>query len=486
LLAQIEDFLDLSKIEANKVQIESRPMDLGKLLSSIVKVVLPQARYKGVPINTEISDDAAQWFIGDAHHLRQVVLNLLSNAVKFTEKGSVTLTAVVAGTLAEKRLLRIEVRDTGIGIPKDKQAAIFEPFAQADDSITRVYGGTGLGTTIARQLVGLMGGKIGVESEPSVGSVFWVELALLPATLEQVDSAGQLSNAPIPGHAQAIAATRSGKVRKLHGARILVAEDNSTNQRVAQLILESAGHTVTIVENGEAALDALESGAFDIALFDLSMPLVSGMEALKLYRFSAPKPIPVLILSANVTTETIAECHRAGAAEFVPKPLRASLLLETIERHVSQVSNSTPQAPATPRSEDRPALEVIDSPPVDQTVIADLAKLSTDPTFVVRLIDGFFSDADRLVQEIVDAISTRRYELVKDAAHALKGGAGSVGATQLVQYAKRIEKASHDSLRLKSAQWIEELKLVDRQARVALAEHLKPYRGQQASPISGT
>jgi two-component system sensor histidine kinase RpfC len=486
LLAQIEDVLDLSKIEANKVQIEFRPMDLGKLLSSIVKVVLPQARYKGVPINTEIADDAAQWFVGDAHHLRQVVLNLLSNAVKFTEKGSITLRASVTGTLSDKQLLRIEVRDTGIGIPKDKQAAIFEPFAQADDSITRVYGGTGLGTTIARQLVSLMGGKIGVESEPNVGSMFWVEIALVPATPEQIDSANQVSNAPIPGHAQAIAATRSGKVRKLHGARVLVAEDNSTNQRVAQLILESAGHTVTIVENGEAALDALESGAFDIALFDLSMPLVSGMEALKLYRFSAAKPIPVLILSANVTTETIAECHRAGAAEFVPKPLRASLLLEAIERHVSQISTYPSQALTMPRSEERPSLEVIDSPPVDQTVLGDLAKLSTDPTFVVRLIEGFFADADRLVEEIVDAISTRRYELVKDAAHALKGGAGSVGATQLVQYAKRIEKASHDSLRLKSAQWIEELKLVDRQSRTALAEYLKPYRSQQASPISGT
>jgi two-component system, sensor histidine kinase RpfC len=486
LLAQIEDVLDLSKIEANKVQIESHPMDLGRLLSSTVKVVLPQARYKGLPINTEIADDAAGWFIGDSHHLRQVVLNLLSNAVKFTERGSVTLRATSAGYVGERKLIRIEVQDTGIGIAENKQDAIFEPFAQADDSTTRIYGGTGLGTTIARQLVGLMGGKIGLRSQPNVGSLFWIELALVPTTPGQIDLTSQPPATAVVGHSQALAAARAGKVHKLHGARILVAEDNPTNQRVAQLILESAGHSVIIVENGEAALDALESASFDVALFDLSMPLVSGLEALKLYRFSAAKPVPVLILSANVTPETIAECHRAGAAEFVPKPLRASHLIEAIERHLSQHAKSSVQTPVVPRTEERPALEVIDSPSVDKAVIEDLARLSSDPTFVVRLIDGFYSDADRLVDEIVNAISSRRYELVKDSAHALKGGAASVGASQLVQFAKRIERASHDSLRLKAAQWIEELKLLDRQARLALNEHVRPYRDQQASPISGT
>ena len=123
-------------------------------------------------------------------------------------------------------------------------------------------------------------------------------------------------------------------MHKLRGARILVAEDNPTNQRVAQLILESGGHNVTIVENGERALDLLERGGFDLALFDLSMPLVSGIDALKLYRFTTSNPIPVLILSANVTTEAIDECHRAGAVEFMPKPLRASLLLDAVERHL--------------------------------------------------------------------------------------------------------------------------------------------------------
>jgi two-component system sensor histidine kinase RpfC len=153
LLAQIEDVLDIAKLEAGRVQIEKMPFDLGKLLTSSVKVVLPQARYKGLAVNTEIAPETARWFVGDAHHLRQVLLNLLSNAIKFTERGEITLRVATANVGESEARIRFEVKDTGIGIPPERQSIIFEPFAQADDSITRVYGGTGLGTTIARQLV---------------------------------------------------------------------------------------------------------------------------------------------------------------------------------------------------------------------------------------------------------------------------------------------------------------------------------------------
>jgi len=448
--------------------------------------VLPQARYKGVAINTEVAPDAAGWFLGDAHHLRQVILNLLSNAVKFTERGAVTLRARALEQTDNGTLIRIEVQDTGIGIPKQKQAAIFEPFAQADDSTTRKYGGTGLGTTIARQLVGLMGGKIGLLSEVDVGSIFWFELILSSTEPQGIDLTEELtSNVRLRSDAHAIAATRSGKVHKLRGARILVAEDNATNQRVAQLILESGGHSVTIVENGEAALDALERGGFDVALFDLSMPVVSGLEALKLYRFTEKNPIPVLILSANVTTDVIAECQAAGASEFISKPLRASVLLSAIERHLAtEAENRVAVAPPV-RTEERAQFSVVDTPPVDQEVLNDLARISSDPTFVERLILGFHSDTERLVNEIVEAISQRRYEAVKDIAHALKGGAASVGATQLTQLARRFEKANHDSLRLKAAQWIEELRQTSQRALAELDQRIKVFQTDRASPRNG-
>ncbi len=193
LLAQIEDVLDMAKIEAGRVQIECLPFDLCRLLTSTVKVVLPQARFKALSINTEISESAARWFAGDSHHVRQVLLNLLANAVKFTERGEVLLKVDAIEVVGTSARVRFEVKDTGIGIPLEKQAAIFEPFTQADDSITRVYGGTGLGTTIARQLVTLMNGAIGVTSTVGLGSTFWFELPLPFAEPRGVDLTAELS-----------------------------------------------------------------------------------------------------------------------------------------------------------------------------------------------------------------------------------------------------------------------------------------------------
>jgi len=477
LLAQIEDVLDMAKIEAGRVQIETMPFDLGKLLTNTVKVVLPQARYKGLAINTEIAPQTARWFMGDGHHLRQVLLNLLSNAVKFTERGEITLRATVASSIESEARIRFEVKDTGIGISSEKQAVIFEPFTQADDSITRVYGGTGLGTTIARQLVSLMGGDIGVVSELGAGSLFWVELPLPFSEPRGIDLTSEISATNRLSSA-AFAAPQTSKVTKIRGARILVAEDNPTNQRVTQLILESGGHRATIVDNGEAALDALERSSFDLALFDLSMPIVSGLEALKLYRFTTSKPIPILILSANVTTEIVSECERAGCAEFIPKPVRPTLLLDAIERHLATSAESNVFIAPPARGEERPTFTVIDTPVIDKNVLQDLDKLSNDPTFVERLVRGFRSDIERLVRVISDALAARRYEEAKEAAHALKGGAGSIGAGQLVQLALRFEKANYDLLRIKAAAWTEELAHAASMALAALDQHVEERRQQ--------
>jgi len=481
LLVQIEDVLDMAKIEAGRVQLETAPFDLGRLLTGTVKVMLPQARYKGLAVVTDIAPDASRWFVGDQHHLRQVVLNLLANAVKFTERGEVALRARTVHTANGVARVRIEIQDTGIGIAPDKQATIFEPFTQADDSVTRVYGGTGLGTTIARQLVRLMGGDLGLTSAVGVGSTFWFELPLQHSEPKGIDYVAELAGTVrATAAANAVAAGTGASVHKIRGARVLIAEDNPTNQRVTQLILESASHVPTIVNNGEDALDALERGGYDIALFDLSMPVVSGLEALKLYRFSTNRPIPVLILSANVTTECIAECQRAGAAEFIPKPLRASFVLDAIERHLAGESAVNFVAPA-PRSDERPPLTVVDTPLLDVNSLKDLSVLSNDPTFIERLIQGFETDCHRLVQQIVDGLTQRKYESVKDAAHALKGGAGSVGATQLTQFAVRLEKWSHEMMRLKSAVLTEELMRLAERTLAALHEYLETQRKQRLS-----
>jgi len=478
-LAQIEDVLDMAKLQAGRVNIETRPFDFGRFITETVKVILPQARYKKLQVNTNVAEDAARWFIGDSHHLRQILLNLLSNAIKFTERGEISLDARVVDTVNAVSMVRLEVRDTGIGIDPSKQAEIFEPFAQADDSITRVYGGTGLGTTIARQLVGLMGGKIGLESQLGQGSVFWLEIPLPHSVPQGIDLVEELAASVKLSSSGTRPGGHEASVHKMRGARILVAEDNPTNQRVTRLILESGGHIATIVKNGEEALDALESGGFHLALFDMSMPGVSGLEALKLYQFTASKPIPVLMLSANVTTEAIAQCQAAGAAEFIPKPVRPSALLDAIERHLAGEAETLVAPPV--RTEERPSLAVVDIPVLDQTVISDLARISTDPTFVERLIRGFHSDSERLVAEICDALAHRRYESAKDSAHALKGGAGSVGASQLTQFSVRLEKAPHETLRLKASQWADELVRTATRTYAALEEHLESRRKSESS-----
>lgn len=481
LLAQIEDVLDMAKIEAGRVQIEHQPFDLGNLISSSIKVVLPQARYKGIAVNTEVPNDAARWFVGDSHHLRQVLLNLLANAVKFTEHGQVLLRVKLVGMSPNGARVRFEVEDTGIGIPVTKQATIFDPFVQADDSVTRVYGGTGLGTAIAKQLVALMNGQIGLSSTVGVGSLFWFELPLLFGEPRGIDLREEIAESTRFASTAATLAAQQPKVTKIRGARILVAEDNPTNQRITQLILESAGYHATIVDNGEKALDALEQGNFDLALFDLSMPVVSGLEALKLYQYTTSKPIPVLMLSANVTVETIADCQRAGCAEFLTKPVRPTVLLEAIDRNLAERATELRSVtPAPARYDERPALVVVDTPPIDHTVLGDLGRLSTDPTFVERLLRGFRADTERLVQSISDALAARRYELVKDAAHALKGGAGSVGATQLVQLALRFEKATYETLRVRAAVWTEELTRAAAETLAALEKHLDERRRESS------
>ena len=482
LLAQIEDVLDMAKIEAGRVQIEQRPFDLSRLITSTIKVVLPQARYKELTVNTAIAAEAARWFAGDAHHLRQVLLNLLANAIKFTERGEILLSVSLLNVRDSIASIRFEVKDTGIGIAPEKQAIIFEPFTQADNSISRVYGGTGLGTTIASQLVTLMGGTMGLTSTVGVGSTFWFELPLPLSEPVGIDLTEEFATSSrLTSAAGALAAQQPTKVTKIRGARVLVAEDNLTNQRVTQLILESGGHRATIVGNGELALDTLERGNFDLALFDLSMPGVSGLEALKLYKYSTSKPIPVLILSANVTTEIIAECQNAGCAEFIAKPVRPSTLLDAIERHLAVAADEIATRQPPPRVEERPTLTVIDTPIVDLGVLDDLGHLSQDPTFVERLLNGFRSDALRLVKVISDALAARRYEDAKDGAHALKGGAGSVGASQLVQLAVRFEKAGHEVLRLKAAAWTEELVRATDAALAALDRHIEERRQRQSN-----
>ena len=315
MLRVINDILDISKLEAGKVELESLDVDLAELVAGVTGLLAGPAEENGVSLTVAIDPALPRCIRGDPTRLRQILLNLVSNGIKFTKDGSVGLTVTpVAGAI------RFEVVDTGSGIAADALGRLFEKFTQADNSITRRHGGTGLGLAICRELVELMGGRIGVASELGAGSRFWFDLPtaalvpdLAPRALE---------------HAQ----TASSPPRKRH-LKVLVAEDNPINQQVVRAMLTRAGHTVRIVGDGEEAVRAVIEDDFDVLLMDIQMPRLDGLEATRKIRALGPPKgrIPIIALTADAMTGAREHYVRAGMDGYLAKPMRLRDLTETME-----------------------------------------------------------------------------------------------------------------------------------------------------------
>ena len=316
LLHILNDILDFSKIEAGRLDVAAEAFDLDALLRELVRLETPHCREKGLALTLNLDPDLPNTLLADPARVRQVLINLLGNAIKFTQHGAITLAARREGKQA-----RIAVRDTGIGIAADKQPAVFEAFTQADGSITRRFGGTGLGLTISNRLVQLMGGQMGLISEPGVGSEFFFCLPLAAAT--SVATPASVANPPA-----ALAITRGEPLD------ILLAEDNPINQRLAIALLTREGHRITLAENGLEALAALEQARFDLVLMDMQMPDLDGLETARLIRENEAQEggrLPIIALTANAYPEDRARCLVAGMDGFVSKPIRREELLATIE-----------------------------------------------------------------------------------------------------------------------------------------------------------
>jgi signal transduction histidine kinase/DNA-binding response OmpR family regulator/HPt (histidine-containing phosphotransfer) domain-containing protein len=317
LLGLINDILDFSKIEARKLELDVIDFDLGYTLEDTMRALAPRAHQKGLELAYSVAPDVPTALGGDPARLRQIITNLVSNAVKFTEKGEIVLRAELEGGDAEHVLLRLTVRDTGIGISKEKQATIFEAFTQADASTTRRYGGTGLGLTISSQLVGLMGGRIWVESEPGKGSSFHVVL-------------------PFERRPEPPAKAAPREVKDLHGMRALVVDDNATNRRILEEILTNWGMRPTVVDGGQAALETLErarqSGdSIRLVLLDYQMPGMDGFEvAAEIKRHAELAATTIMMLSSVGQRGDAQRCKELGVAAYLTKPVRQSVLLDAI------------------------------------------------------------------------------------------------------------------------------------------------------------
>jgi TMAO reductase system sensor TorS len=319
LLAILNDILDLSKIEAGKLSLESIPFDMRELVRDLVVLHSLKAEQKGIELNSDISDVMPDVVTGDPTRIRQILVNLITNALKFTSEGEVSIRISVPERTEEKVSLRIEVNDTGIGIPLDKQQQLFSAFTQADGSTTRKYGGTGLGLAIVRQLVEMMHGELGIESNVGEGSRFWfvVPLGVSQESLQTLSSKPQVEKQKLTG-------------------RVLLVEDNPVNQMVARKMLEKLGLDSILAANGQQALDVLEKEMVDAVLMDCQMPEMDGFEATRQFRqreqASGANTLPVIAMTANVMEGDRERCLQAGMDDYLGKPVRMDELESTLRR----------------------------------------------------------------------------------------------------------------------------------------------------------
>jgi PAS domain S-box-containing protein len=314
LLTLLGDILDFSRIEAGKLEVESAPFDLQELLEGVVAIMTPLAAERGSRVVLDLDGSLPRWVTGDSGRLRQVVTNLVSNAGKFTEQGEVRLS--VRPEAGRVPLVRISVGDTGAGIPDARIGAIFEPFTQADSSVTRRNGGTGLGLAISRRLVDLMGGDLTCHSELGKGSVFSFAIHL-PETR------------PIQAPAADAVALPEQRVMPLV---VLLVEDNRVNQRVARLMLEKRGHSVVVACDGHEALEAAARQPFDVVLMDIQMPGMDGLQATATLRARGFADLPVVALTAHAYAEERERCVAAGMDGFLTKPFKMVDLVGVVER----------------------------------------------------------------------------------------------------------------------------------------------------------
>ena len=571
MLGLIDDVLDFSKIEAGKVTLEKAEFDLHALVNSTCRILAAQAAAKGVDFVVSIMPEVPPAVCGDPHHLRQVLINLAGNAVKFTEAGSVTVHVTVQAETEAMVRLKFSIRDTGIGISPEAQSKIFESFAQADDSTTRRFGGTGLGTTIAKQLVMLMGGRIGVESAIGLGSTFWVELdldkqaeragvgegrlggarvllvgfpeperaaleealsgwgaqsvaaasiedgvsrlvteislakpyysALLYASGEDLTLAQRFRKAaPDPAPPTILAVPRDADVRRfevlssgfasvlelpfdkrrlfnvLHSvtagedvaegvvrlqdyarrgntgfrARVLVADDNPTNRQVVGKILERAGHAVTLVNDGEQALDAIEREAYDLVVLDRNMPGMGGMAALQALRLitRGRERLPVIMLSADVTPEAKREALEGGADCFLSKPLESVRLLEEIQALTGDKGASSVRSLPPKALQRQPAPAIV--PVVNAETLSHLEELGSSLAFVEKLVGVFLTDSAAILGRIEQVLAGRDYHEFRALVHAMKGSSASMGTDRLTRLCNSLGGLSDSELRLQA------------------------------------
>jgi CheY-like chemotaxis protein len=346
LLAIIDELLDFSKIEAGQMRLEHVEFDLRACVDETLKLMAQRAREKNLRLISNVATEVPECLCGDPVRWRQILMNLVGNAVKFTERGEIEVSVDLRSFDAHKASVHCAVRDTGIGIPVEKQSLIFNPFAQADASITRKYGGTGLGLAICSRLVDAMGGSMSVESRPGKGATFHFTVPLgVASTIEHP----ALAPAAAGAECRPAAVPQQSQPRPARPLNVLLAEDNAVNQKLAVKLLEKHQHTVDVVGNGREAVDAAQRTAYDIVLMDLQMPDMGGIEACTLIRAAEGRGrhLPIVAMTAHAMQSDRDLCLAAGMDGFITKPIRVDQLMAEMARVVQPEAAATQVAQVT-------------------------------------------------------------------------------------------------------------------------------------------
>ncbi|MBK6741457.1 MAG: PAS domain S-box protein [Hydrogenophilales bacterium] len=435
LLGIINDILDISKIEAGRLELEQTDFALDAVLDHVKSLIAEQVKTKNLVLEVD-AGDVPLWLRGDPTRLRQSLLNYASNAIKFTERGSISLRARLIEESSNDLLVRFEVRDTGIGIPADTQASLFKAFTQADASTTRKYGGTGLGLAITRRLAHMMGGDAGVESSLGSGSTFWFTARL------------QRGHGVMP--AMTTAKLRDNETELQHtraGARLLLVEDNPINREVALELLYAVSLNVDVAENGLQAVAKATSQAYDLILMDVQMPVMDGLEATRRIRALPDQgATPILAMTANVFEEERRACIDARMNDFVAKPVNPDALYASLLKWLPEWPTGHNTPPAT-RRETRfepivggsPVLSALHAIP-GLEVDRGLAVVHGDMVKYVRLLRMFASSHTGDMLHIDTLLAQGNAREAKAVAHGLKGVAATLGARRLADLIQRLEK----------------------------------------------
>ena len=464
LLTVIDDILDFSKIEAGRLTIVPRPFDLPASVGAVVSLLAPRAAERGLTLTGTVDPSVPRELVGDEVRIRQIMLNLVGNAIKFTERGGVELRVSrgegrgASGN--DSHLVRIAVRDTGIGIPVEKLSQLFERFTQVE-SATRRRGGTGLGLAISKRLVELMGGEVGAESEVGTGSTFWVRLPLAAASGSALPPRPPLPAAgegePVPADVvTADAAPISRTVQPLPAPgepRILVVEDDPIGRRVAVQLVARLGYAVDVAADGQEAIDAVAARPYALVLMDCQMPGVDGYMATAEIRRreaglgDAARRVPIVALTASRVDGDRDRCLAAGMDEYLTKPIESQRLAALIERWTSASAADRPGSPgeaagpAKPpgaRAGQSPDARVAEVPPIVDPagLLGAAGELSPQHREIVEL---FLEEAPRRLAMIGAAAGRGDRDEVARLAHTLAGSANSLGASRLAAACARLE-----------------------------------------------